>query len=280
MRERGLDAVRRIVRERQRDRAGRRDRAVVREARADQLELLDELRRHLGEAAHVAAVARVQDAARHCSPTFQPSRAISGRLRSICARDREFLVHDRRRALLARELEARFPARDRHLARHVVGERDRLRRAVLHAEHRDGRAEAQEAHAVAALAHDLVALPAERQAVDLDHVVEHAGEDAHDLAVLVPVEARLLRERLAHEARQVHRAEQAGAVGRQRLLAAGVGGADVLAPPVVVHLVDAVDQDEAGLGEVVGRGHDDVPQPPGRQRLVDLAGDQALLVET
>ena len=83
---------------------------------------------------------------------------------------------------------------------------------------------------------------------------------------------------LAHEARQVDRAEQAGAVGRQRLLAAGVGGADVLAPPVVVHLVDAVDQDEAGLGEVVGGRHDDVPQPPRRQRLVDLAGDQALVV--
>ena len=83
--------------------------------------------------------------------------------------------------------------------------------------------------------------------------------------------SRLVRERLAHEARQVDRAEQARAVGRQRLLAAGVGGADVLAPPVVVHLVDAVDQDEARLGEVVGRRHDDVPHAARRQRLVDLA---------
>ena len=60
---------------------------------------------------------------------------------------------------------------------------------------------------------------------------------------------------------------------------ARVGGADVLAPPVVVHLVDAVDEDEARLGEVVGGRHDDVPHAPRRQGLVDLAGDQALVVD-
>ena len=59
----------------------------------------------------------------------------------------------------------------------------------------------------------------------------------------------------------------------------GIGGADVLAPPVVVHLVDAVDQDEARLGEIVGGGHDDVPHAPRRQRLVDPAGHQAVLVD-
>ncbi len=54
-------------------------------------------------------------------------------------------------------------------------------------------AEAQEAHAVAALAQDLLALLLERQAVDLDHVVEHAREHPHHLAVLVPVESRVRR---------------------------------------------------------------------------------------
>ena len=53
---------------------------------------------------------------------------------------------------------------------------------------RHGAAEAQEAHAVAALAQDLVALLLQRQAVDLHHVVEHAREHAHHLAVFVPVE--------------------------------------------------------------------------------------------
>ena len=120
---------------------------------------------------------------------------------------------------------------------------------------------------------------AQRQAVDLDHVVEHAREHAHDFAVFLHVEARLRPERIAHELGQVDRAEQAGAVRRQRLLAAGIGRADVLAPPVVVHLVDAVDQDEARLGEVVRRDHDHVPQVARADLAVDLAGDQAVVAD-
>jgi hypothetical protein len=121
------------------------------------------------------------------------------------------------------------------------------------------------------------ALLCQRQAVDLDHVVEHAREHAHDFAVFVPVEMRLRGERVAHELGQVHRAEQAGPVGRQRLFAAGIGGADGFAPPVVVHLVDAVDQDEPGLGEVIRRDHDHVPQVPGTDVAIDLAGDQTVV---
>jgi hypothetical protein len=56
--------------------------------------------------------------------------------------------------------------------------------------------------------------PFQRQAVDLDHVVEHAGENRHHLAVTLPVEARALGERFLHEPGEVHRAEQAGAVRR------------------------------------------------------------------
>ena len=125
---------------------------------------------------------------------------------------------------------------------------------------------------------DLVALLLERKSVDLDHVVEHAREYLHHLAVGLPVEVRILGERIDHEFREIDRPQEARAVRGQRLLAAGIGGADGLRPPVVVHLVDPVDQDEAGLREIVGRGHDEVPHPARRQRLVDLARDQALLV--
>src|SRR5690606_36974440 len=65
MRERRLDAVRGVVRERQRDRARRRDRAMVREARARLLELRDELGLDVANPLHVAAVARMQDTARN-----------------------------------------------------------------------------------------------------------------------------------------------------------------------------------------------------------------------
>ena len=131
---------------------------------------------------------------------------------------------------------------------------------------------------MAAFAADFILLLRQRQPVDLDHVVEHPGEDLDDLVVLVPVETRVLAERVAHEAREIHRAQQAGAVRRKRLLAARVRGADVLAPPVAVHLVDAVDQHESRLGEVVGRAHDHVPHAPRGQGLVDLAEDEARLV--
>ncbi len=57
-----------------------------------------------------------------------------------------------------------------------------------------------------------------------------------------------------------------------------VGGPDLFAEPVVVHLIDLVDQDEPGLGEIVGGGHDHVPHPSGTQMLVDLAGYAAFVV--
>ena len=123
---------------------------------------------------------------------------------------------------------------------------------------------------------DLAALLLERQAVNLDDVVQHAGEDLDHLAVFRPVELRLRGEGLLHEAGEIHGAQQARTVRRQRLLTAGVGGAHVFAPPVVVHLIDAVDENEARLGEVVGGGHDDVPHAASRQSLVDLAADQTV----
>src|SRR5690606_11224062 len=90
--------------------------------------------------------------------------------------------------------------------------------------------------------------------------------------------AGIVREGVLHEARQVYRSQQAGAVGRQWLFAAGIGRTDVLREPVVVHLVDLVDQDEAWLGEVVGGAHDDVPHAARGQRPVNLAGTETFRV--
>ena len=70
---------------------------------------------------------------------------------------------------------------------------------------------------------------------------------------------------------QVDGAEQTGAVGRQRLLAAGIGGVDRLAVGQVVPGIDAVDEDDTGLGVVVRRAGDAVEQRAGTQRLVGLA---------
>ena len=251
----------------------------MREARTDLGELVDQLRRDLGDALHVAAVARMQHPARRPSrPTRQPSFTISGRLRSISrvTVNSSFMIGAGPFSR-ASSSPASQPATAISRDTFSVNSTDFFEPYFMH-EHGDGRAETEEPHAVAALARDLVALRRERQAVDLDHVVEHAREHLHHLAVGLPVEARLVGERIDHEFGEIDRAEKAGAVGRKRLLAAGVGGADGLRPPVVVHLVDPVDQDESRLREIVGRGHDQVPDAARRQRLVHLAGDQAFLV--
>ena len=115
--------------------------------------------------------------------------------------------------------------------------------------------------------------------MDLDHVVEHAREHLDDLAKLLPIETGVLAEGIAHETAEIDGAEETGTIGGQGLLAARVGRPDVLAEPVIVPLVNAVEEDESGLGIVIRRGHDHVPQVPRAQGLVDLAGDLALGVD-
>ena len=112
---------------------------------------------------------------------------------------------------------------------------------------------------MAALGFDFTLLLGQRQASNFHHVVEHAGKDGDDLTVTLPVKARFGAEGIDHELGQIDGAQQAGTLWRQRLLATGVGGADILTEPVIVHAVDLVDQDETWLGVVIGRGHDGVP---------------------
>ena len=209
MREARLDPVARIVRERKRDRARGGDRSMVREPRALLGERVDELGLDLGQSLHVAAVPRVEHLA---LDPISDGHAVARHLRAPrehLRRHRERLLHQRRRALLPAQAESGLPPGNRHFARHALGEPGRCFRAVLHAQHRQGRAESEIAHPVASLAHDLVALRAEGESVDLDDVVEHAGEHADDFPKGLPVEARVVRERIEHETGEVDRAEQA-----------------------------------------------------------------------
>ncbi len=106
----------------------------------------------------------------------------------------------------------------------------------------------------------------------LHDIVEHAREDTYHCAIPIPVETSVVGERLFNELRQVHRSEKTAAIGRQRLLTTGVGRTDVLAEPVIVHLVDAVDEDESRLGVVVRGRHDQIPQLPRPYGAVYAAG--------
>ena len=183
------------------------------EARAGFGELFDQFGRDLGHLLHVAAVARVQHPALDLVAGLV---AVAHHFRALAQHfggDFELVDHDRRRALFLRQLQPGLPAGHRHFAADLFGEFQRVGLAVLFLQHGQRGTQPQETHAVAALVFDLVALLAQRKTIHLDHVVQHAGEDLDRLAVLVEVEAGFLGEGLVDEAGQVHRAQQAGAVG-------------------------------------------------------------------
>ena len=279
MREAGLDSVARVIRQRQRDRAGGRDGGVVREARSLFSQRIDELGLDLCDSLHVTAVAGVQHAAFDLVSDAQAIGLHFGAPAKHFLGDRETLVHDRSRSLLSGQRQCRFPTLDGHLPGNALGEFQRGLRAVFHAQHGERGSQPEIAHAVAAFALDLLALLAERQAVHLDHVVEHARERGDRFPKAFPVEACAIGERIEHELREVDRAQKACAVGGQGLLTTGIRGAYGLAEPVVVHLVDFVHENEPRLGKVVGGSHDQIPHAPRGDGAVDLAGHAPGIVD-
>jgi hypothetical protein len=94
----------------------------------------------------------------------------------------------------------------------------------------------------------------------IEHVVEHAHRHLHHLGERIVPKARAGLERCVDEEREIDRAQAAAAVGGKWLFATRVGGVDALAVPEVVVGVDAVDEQHAGFGVVVGGPHDLVPQ--------------------
>ena len=273
-----FDAVTGVVRQRQRYRSGRGNRAVVGEACADLGELIDQLRRFQSDLLHIAAIAAMQNPPGNCVANLVAVFSHFGTSGQYFRRYLEFLIHNWRWPLLFGQLETRFPSCDCQLSRDFLGEVDGSFAAILHAQHRDRRTESQETHAMAPLAPDFIALQRKREAVDLYDIVEHPGEYLDDLSELFPVEPRLFGKWLQHELGQVNRAKQTGTVRRQRLLAAWIRRPNVLDEPIVVHLIDLIDQYKTRLREIIGRRHDDIPYTARRQTAIDLAGNQAIRI--
>ena len=111
---------------------------------------------------------------------------------------------------------------------------------------------------------------------DVDGVVEHPDRDRNQCRELVDIDFGRVAERFAHKARQIDGAQQTGAVRRQGLLAARIGGVDGLAVIEIIGAVDAVDEDHARLGIGVGAAHDLVPQRAGRNGLEAGAAEDEL----
>ena len=247
----GFDAVAGIVGQRQRDSPGRCNRTVVREAAAILFQVAYQLRILPPYLLHVTAVAGVQHLAFDSVAGLPVIHRHLGTLCKHFGGDGELLFHDRRRPFLFSQLQTGLPAHHGQFPGNPLGELERARISILHLQHGDTRPQAEISHAVAAFAHNFIALLFQRQSVDLHHVVQHAGEYRHHLAELFPIEIGVVGERVAHEFGQIDRTQQAGAVRRQWLFAAGIGGADTFAEPVIVHLVDLVDENKTRFGEIV-----------------------------
>ena len=229
--ERGLDAVRRVVGERERDGAGRRDRQRV-------------------------AVADAVRADRRLDGVGQARRE---------ARRGEVLlrVEQRERALVLGDLDGGHVRGVAHLLGDAGGHRASFRAVVAQVELDQRVAEPGEAQPHAALVHRLLPLLRQRPRGHVEDVVEHPHADRDGGGEAGEIEARAGRERILHEARQVDAAQVAAAVRRERLLAAGIAGFDRLAIREVVVAVHRVDEHDARLGVIVGRQHDLVPQRAG-----------------
>ena len=148
-----------------------------------------------------------------------------------------------------------------------------LGRAVAHSQHGECGADSHDAHAVAARRAQVLGLGLERECRDLDDVVQHAREGAHEPVESAPVRVGLRCPWIVDHPGQIDRSEQTRAVRRKRLLSARVGGPDLLAEPRVVHRIHPVDEDDAGLSPLPIRPHDPIPQGAGLDGAEHLACD-------
>jgi hypothetical protein len=105
--------------------------------------------------------------------------------------------------------------------------------------------------------------------VVLDDVVQKADAGADGALDAVPVDARIVAEFVLDERGEVDVAQGAGAVGLQRLLAAGVGALDGRAVLAGAFLFHVVPEQDARLGRLVGAGDHLVPQLLRVDRLLD-----------
>src|SRR5659263_513901 len=92
------------------------------------------------------------------------------------------------------------------------------------------------------------------------HVVQKAGRNAGHSPQTVEIHIWMCGKWTAHESGQVDGTEVATTVSGQGQLSARVGGRNALAIPEVVAAVDAVDEQDTGLGGGMLRLHDLVPQ--------------------
>ena len=207
--------------------------------------------------------------------------SISGHFRPIAQHlcgDFKFLFHNRRGAFFFGEFQSGFPAYQCQYLRDLFSECYRSTIAIRHTHHGNCRPKTKVAHPVATFAFDFYALFVKRQAINFDNVVEHSSKNRNHFLKLNPIEFCLAGKRLLNKSAKVDGSKQTTTVRGKWLLAARVGRSDIFTEPVVVHLVYFVDEDESRFSEVIGRGHNEIPEPSCLNRISDFAGDASFCI--
>ncbi len=170
-------------------------------------------------------------------------------------------------AALVGELDRGGPRLGVHELHELAGQPHRLVGVVGDAEPEEQVGEAHDAQADLAVAAAHFGDLRQRVVVDVDDVVQEAHGRLDDAPQAAVVDVAVV----AH-AGQVDRAQVARLVGQQRLLAAGVGAFDRAELGRGVVLVDAVDEDDAGVAVLPGQRDHRVEDLAGLERAHRLAG--------
>ncbi len=179
-------------------------------------------------------------------------------------------VVEREAALFGRDVGRREIGQALDCAQPFAGQPHRLGRAIAHAAEDQRIGEASDAEADATLGLGFLVLLRQRETRDVDHVVEHAHRQRHQTFQRRHVQAGLRRERILDQGREIDRAQQAGPVGRQRLLTAVV---DVEA--IGVEGIDAGNFCIVDLGLAVRFDAIDLDDEPLSIELAPIAGQKA-----
>ena len=142
----------------------------------------------------------------------------------------------------------------------LFGLRGGLGAAIAQAQHQQRIGQTRDTKANAALGAGFGLLLGQGEAAGVHHIVHHPHGKPHQIGQRLGVHLRLSGKRRGDQRGHIDRPEQAGTIGRQGLLTAGVGRGDGFGVAKVVGLVDPVDKDHARLGKIIGVAHDLVPQ--------------------
>ena len=133
---------------------------------------------------------------------------------------------------------------------------------VAQAQHHQRITQASETHADAALVLRLLLLLRQGPVGQVQDIVQSPHLQGHAVCKSFKVKFcfAAVSEWTSDKPRKDDGAEVATTVGRQRLLTAGIGGADGLNRSQVVISVDLIQKQDSRLRKVVGRAHDRVPK--------------------